>query len=240
METKTEKRKINLEGIEGSLPVDIIDENEGLALISHSVLENFIKNLSRISVTYKAVYICPPSAVVECHMTDKETGRTVVKVGETNKATLKNDISTNFGVTIAYQRAYNRAAIVMLGLSDNGTVYSDIEVSKAELEKSRSWKTAKTQQAQQTQQTPAVKEIKEIPEATASEPVQAEPKSVFTDETVMKIGGDKGKKFGEIKHSPKFKALVKWAKNTDPNDFKAEEDVKFQFLAIRELDINTL
>ena len=137
MNEKTEMRKTKLPGVDAELPVEIVTE-EGVGLIKHDVLESFITKLTRINAEYRLVASNPSPflAVVECKMTDKETGYSVTKVGETNASNLKGEISKNFPFTMAYQRAYNRAGIALLGLSEGGKIFSDVEVSKKDLQKS--------------------------------------------------------------------------------------------------------
>ena len=137
MNEKTEMRKTKLPGVDAELPVEIVTE-EGVGLIKHDVLESFITKLTRINAEYRLVASNPSPflAVVECKMTDKETGYSVTKVGETNASNLKGEISKNFPFTMAYQRAYNREGIALLGLSEGGKIFSDVEVSKKDLQKS--------------------------------------------------------------------------------------------------------
>ena len=129
MNEKTVMRKTTLPGVDAELPVEIVTE-DGTGLIKHDVLEDFITKLTRISTEYRLVASNPSPflAVVECRMTDKETGYSVTKVGETNASNLKGEISKNFPFTLAYQRAYNRAGIAILGLSEGGKIYSDVEI----------------------------------------------------------------------------------------------------------------
>ena len=137
MNEKTEMRKTKLPGVDAELQVEIVTE-EGVGLIKHDVLESFITKLTRINAEYRLVASNPSPflAVVECKMTDKETGYSVTKVGETNASNLKGEISKNFPFTMAYQLSYNRAGIALLGLSEGGKIFSDVEVSKKDLQKS--------------------------------------------------------------------------------------------------------
>lgn len=218
METK---KKVNLAGIDAALPVDIVTE-DGVGLIKHDVIENFMTKLPRIEVSYKAVYVNPPNAVIECTMVDTQTKYKVTKVGETNNSTLTSEISRNYGVTMAYQRAYNRAAITLLGLNEGGHVYSDLEVSRKELEQRNKVRDFTPKSTTSEQPKPG-----EVPPVSNSEPAY-----VMTDETVMRIGGQKGEKLGEIKNTNKFRAFLKWVK--DPNtvmSFNDDESRKqFEFL----------
>ena len=130
-------RRVVLDGLMGDeLPVDVVERKEDgqeTAIIRHDVLEEYICDKDRFTVTYKLVY-CNPAyrAVVECHMTDRNTQREVIKVGESCDNTLDSPIAKNYMVTMAYQRAYNRAAIVILGLERDGQgkLYSDLEVKR--------------------------------------------------------------------------------------------------------------
>ena len=218
-------KKVTLQGIEAALPVDIVTD-DGVGLIKHDVIENFLTKIPRIDVNYKAIFVNPPNAVIECRMTDTQTKHTVTKVGETNLSTLTTDISRNFGVTMAYQRAYNRAAIALLGLNEGGHIYSDLEVSRKDLERRNNKDSFQKKQ--------------EIPEPVAEVPVttpvaEAKPETpayTMTDETVILIGGQKGSKLGEIKETKKFRSFLEWVKN--PNtvmSFNDDEQRKqFEFL----------
>ncbi len=210
------EKKITLEGIDMTMPVDIITE-DGVGLIRHDILENFITKNPRITVDYKLLHMNPEQKIiiVQCTMTDIQTNRSVTKIGETNENTLTSEVSRNFPATIAYQRAYNRAGIAILGLNEGGHIYSDVEVSRKELEKNgRNIIPAK---------------------APESAPVSSPPSAVLTDDTVLLIGGSKGKKFGEVKNTKKFQSFMEWCKS--PNTvvtFQGEAE-KLQFEAIKNL-----
>ncbi len=133
-------RRVKLQGLDkDELPVDIVTE-DGIGLIRHVVLENYMaKQNHRFNTTVKLVYCRRPEAVVECSMTDTVTGRSVIKVGETCEKTLKGEIAMNFAITMAYQRAYNRAAIALLGLSEEGQIYSDCELDRSDLSRRKGY-----------------------------------------------------------------------------------------------------
>lgn len=195
MNEKTVMRKTTLPGVDAELPVEIVTE-DGTGLIKHDVLEDFITKLTRINAEYKLVASNPSPflAVVECRMTDKETGYSVTKVGETNASNLKGEISKNFPFTMAYQRAYNRAGIAILGLSEGGKIYSDVEISKKELQKSEKPRnvlsataTPKADSTPETKTDPATETDadimrEDIPEEKMPAPAQ-EVKSVVKEES---------------------------------------------------------
>ncbi len=225
-------RKIKLDGIEQSLPVEIITE-DGVGLIKHDVLEMFISKQPRIKATYKAIYVNPPVAVIECHMEDTQSGYSVIKVGETSMSTLKGDISRNYGVTIAYQRAYNRAAIALLGLSDEGHIYSDVEgVTRADLEKRNTQASQPQQSVKPAQQVQPQPKPQQAQAPKAAQPVQSA-EYIMTDDTLILIGGSKGQKYGDVKNTKKFQSFVLWCKNPKTVcSFNGEEETK-QFNYIR-------
>ena len=110
---------------------------DGAKVIPHSTLEDILRRHSdRFEYEPKAVLVSPEMVVVECRITDKETGETVLKVGESNPMNLESDIARKYPATIAYQRAIDRAVVAILGLG--AKFYSDQEINRrilAEAEK---------------------------------------------------------------------------------------------------------
>ena len=61
---------------------------DGVRIIPHNKLEDILRRYSaRFIIEVKPVLISPEMCLVECRATDKETGETVLKVGESNPQT---------------------------------------------------------------------------------------------------------------------------------------------------------
>lgn len=73
--------------------------------------------------------------VVECKMYDKERDVVVSKVGESNSRTLNTDIAKLFPYTMAFNRAFDRAAISILSVGEK-KVFSNMEIPKERIRKS--------------------------------------------------------------------------------------------------------
>ena len=147
--------------------------SDGVKIIPHSTLEDILRRYSaRFEYEPKAVLVSPEMVVVECRITDKETGETVLKVGESNPMNLESDIARKYPATIAYQRAIDRAVVAILGLG--AKFYSDQEINRkilAEAEKLLDKSPAKEKE----------KKIREISEAEIDSFIDE-----IIDETVAK------------------------------------------------------
>ena len=63
---------------------------DGVRIIPHNKLEDILRRYSaRFIIEVKPVLISPEMCLVECRATDKETGETVLKVGESNPSNLE-------------------------------------------------------------------------------------------------------------------------------------------------------
>lgn len=107
--------------------------SDGVKIIPHSTLEDIMRRYPRFEISTNPVHISPEMCLVECRVTDKETGETVLKVGESNPMNLETEIARKFPGTIAYQRAIDRAIVAILGLG--AKFYSDQEIDRAVLRK---------------------------------------------------------------------------------------------------------
>lgn len=100
-----------------------------LIVIKHDSLRDVIYNKLSIakngSIEYNYINSSLDHAVVECTIKDGN-GRVATEIGEAVPGTLENDIARNYPVLIASQRAFDRAAILFLGLA--GKQFSNEEM----------------------------------------------------------------------------------------------------------------
>ena len=102
---------------------------DGVRIIPHNKLEDILRRYSaRFLIEVKPVLISPEMCLVECRATDKETGETVLKVGESNPSNLETEIARKYPGTLAYQRAIDRGVVAILGLGAGGKYYSSHEI----------------------------------------------------------------------------------------------------------------
>lgn len=214
-----------------TLGIDIpVDEAEdGMYIIRHATLERVLMDYSeRFTVQTKPIAVRPEMVVVECTITDNETGKRAFKVGESSPRTLTSEISRNYPAILAYQRAMDRAAILILGLESH-KVYSNMELPDAKLKTDTSHRNTTTEE-QQTQ--PPVNK-KTAPTQTAkpkAEPAKEKASNaVVDDDTVILIGSCKGKKLGEVKGTEPFERFLNWVAHTVTGypDAARNEQLKF-------------
>ena len=107
------------------LDFDVVEKldpnsNQTMQLIKHDSLRDVIYNQLAITkkgaVDYNYVKADTDHAVVECIIDDGE-GRVVKEIGEAVPQTLENDVARSYPVLIASQRAFDRAAILLLKLA---------------------------------------------------------------------------------------------------------------------------
>ena len=104
-------------------------------MITHESLEDIILNQipKEVGVRYdkQVVQVGREHAIVLCTISDA-SGRRVQSIGEAVTETLYSDIARNYPVTIAENRAFDKAAIRYLAIeSANGKVFSKEELCPA-------------------------------------------------------------------------------------------------------------
>ena len=97
-----------------------------IKVIFHDALQKVIHNEAKVKYDVNFIVANTDHAVVVCTMTDA-SGRFIREVGESVPATLDNEIAQNHPALIAFQRAFDRAAIRYLDLP--GKVFSNMEIS---------------------------------------------------------------------------------------------------------------
>ena len=114
--------KIKSAYVNRELDFDVVEKleptsNQTMLLIKHDSLRDVIYNQLEKTVNVKYNYVKAEleHAVVECTIDDGE-GRIVTEVGESVPSTLENDIARAYPALIASQRAFDRAAILLLKL----------------------------------------------------------------------------------------------------------------------------
>ena len=138
-----EKIKSNYLGIEFEFCIVEVElENGPKQLVSHNSLQQIIQN--QIPAEYQLRYdvtfeVCTPSfCVAKCTMIDAK-GRRIQEIGESQPDTLYTDIAKGIPATMAYNRAFDRAAISYLNLEGmaSGRIYSkeEFDLSSSSQEK---------------------------------------------------------------------------------------------------------
>lgn len=113
--------------------IELKEYEDGMYVIPHDALEGIVmKNSARFGVSYKAVSVSANHNVVECKIEDTVTGIEITKVGESIDKTLATPIARNYPTLMAYQRAFDRAAIAIL-MIDGKKVYSSLELDTSQL-----------------------------------------------------------------------------------------------------------
>lgn len=98
---------------------EALSSGSPITVIKHDSLRDVIYNTLNITnsgkIEYKYINSSVEHAVVECTIDDGK-GKVATEIGEAVPATLENDIARNYPVLIASQRAFDRAAILLLDL----------------------------------------------------------------------------------------------------------------------------
>lgn len=97
-------------------------------IVYHHELENIILNTLSGTVTceYTVYNANPNDIVVVCKISGGEWGKSISAIGEATPETLKSSVEKAYPTTIAFQRAFDRAAIKFLELGYH--VYSNMEM----------------------------------------------------------------------------------------------------------------
>ena len=106
-----------------------VEDGNTVNIITHEALEDIIHNQlpEKVGIRYDFTVVSALEAhsVVQCVMSSAEPKRRIVAVGEAVPATLETAISQQYPTTMAWNRAFDRAAIKFLGFE--GKVLSNLE-----------------------------------------------------------------------------------------------------------------
>ena len=213
--------------------------DNGYVMVKHNDLEDLIMGLGA-QIEYHLVHCAVPDVAVECRMT--LGNRTITKIGETCTSTTSDKFQKEYVITTAYQRAFDRAAIRILGLGSN--VYSYSEIPMKEI---RKW-------TRNEDEKPLSEEVELPPERT--EPVQAlsaksQDEEVITsketveeekpqislegyeiqEDDVILVGRFSGKTLKQAKESGRFESFLHWLK-THHLEFGDDPERQKQYLAL--------
>ena len=99
-------------------------------IAAHAELERCILDLNA-SFRFSPATIFDGHVAIICEITSHDGERTISAVGEACNNTLNSEIAKNYPITMACNRAFDRAAIRLLKLKVDGLgpVYSDLEIS---------------------------------------------------------------------------------------------------------------
>lgn len=236
--------KSNLLNIE----IELTETTDGLHILPHAKIEEILMKYPRITVDVNAKCLNPNMCVVEAVAHDLETGtKTPIKIGESNPMNLEDPISKKFPALMAYQRATDRAVILLLDLPSDKKIYSSIEIDNLNFKKvperidsiSDIPEVVKaptvgihTMEKENTDDIAMVS--LEEPIADDSVPVVSKD-TLFPDDTIMLVGGTPciGKPYGEIKDTKAFEAFLKWAASNKGDAKYPEKEKQMQFDTIR-------
>ena len=213
------KIKSNYLGVDVDIDIyeGTTEQGNEMPIVTHNSLENVILNNLPPELGVKWDLIVEDASdthpVVKCTMLDNN-GRRVQAIGEAVANTLVNEIARNFPVTMAGNRAFDRAAIKYLALETNGKMlYSSEEIP-----------TAKRKWDNNSSATPANNTVKveEVPqnieeELPVEEPVEETPTPTVETISATSVGpGDVMINFGKFEKNP---VTVKWAYENDKNNW---------------------
>lgn len=179
-------------------------------LVQHSTLEK-VAQAHQVCFDMAVVASDEKHAAVVCR---HETG--IMTIGEATEGSMWTDIDRQYPITIAWNRAFDRAMIRLLSFREE--VYSNKEVKEKDLASMEKEKTSKASPvaAGMTQETsvpaPAkeepITELKEPAVEVAKTPVTAEKKPVVGPQTRILFGRWKGRKFSELETNPDFLKFI--------------------------------
>lgn len=96
-------------------------------IVYHYELENVINTLCKdVACEFTVCNANPNDIVVICKMSGGEWGKSVSAIGEATPETLKSSVEKAYPTTIAFHRAFDRAAIKFLELGPH--IYSNMEM----------------------------------------------------------------------------------------------------------------
>lgn len=125
------KQKIFSKPYNREFEVEICPPREGesadVQVIAHASLERIIVHDLKVSYDTTVVVGATSHSLVKCVMEDKNTGIRVCAHGETTKSTLTSDIGQGYPTRTAETRAFDAAAITLLGFE--GKFYTDYQMS---------------------------------------------------------------------------------------------------------------
>lgn len=110
------------EFLDASIELDGYVNNEQNLIIKHSSLYSYLNE--KVDVHYDIIESSVEHGVVLCTMTHRIAGKKIVEIGETTRELLPDKFKC-YPVTIAFEIAFDRAAIKMLHLPVN--TYSTLE-----------------------------------------------------------------------------------------------------------------
>lgn len=236
------QNKVVLTGNLG-IPVEVYIYDDKY-MVYHKTLQN-VMNVRNISYEFRKMdienYEGTSTVVCICNMSDPVTKRSVSGVGEASKPNCISEIERKYPVTIAANRAFDRAAIQMLGFKE--TVYSVSEISILKTIPAKK-KTENIQQTASVQENVPVQQNAPVqPTAPAQQPAQtpATPEKKSRpdmpdgiSDTIM-IGYLKGKSYKEIKDTESITKLIGFLKS-HPNLEYPDEAKQKQAEWLRALD----
>ena len=153
----------------GEVEVEVAEIEDGKKKIPHAFLAELVHNNeicinNKVQYMYREVMLHEPGHYAAiCIMSDKG-GRRVEAIGESTNNTRSSTIAQNYPLLMAYNRAFDAAAIAFLGFP-SGIVYSDSQIPEDAAKGDQ--KTSET--------TPAASKTK--PAATPAKPAAASAKS---------------------------------------------------------------
>ena len=161
-------------------------------LINHKTLEDAMRGVD-VAMDIKSA---TEHSVVTCKIGD------IITIGECTPDTVFNELDKSYPVTLAWLRAFDRAAIKYLDFEQD--VYSNKEVSKAVLVSQLKKKNTKEEKKETTQE--AKKDVKEETKEQKTEQVIEKPEVIVQPPKAVEPG-----KIKVVLHDPTEKLLFsKW------------------------------
>lgn len=185
-------------------------------IVRHRDLVIAVKKLG-FSVKYTLVHAENGHIVIECRMKTPDTRvEPAIGIGEVSDETIYTEEIRKYPYRCAYDRAFDRAAIDLLGFKEEVLSNSewDGKMPKAE-HKAQDVQNKAEHEAQDAQD-----EVKEEAHAEEEEDVPELPDGIIPDDEVILFGKCKDMTFGQAKHTKKFAAFLEWVEKHDDIQFK--------------------
>ena len=165
---------------------------QGMMLIRHSFLEEFAAE-HNVEFTMHVVAAELDHAVVTCKLPG------IYTIGEATEKTMWGKLDHEYPVTVAWNRAFDRAMIRLLDL--NVPAFSNKEINLNNLKK----------QAETTMTKPV--ETK----AETKAPAASNRTNEITEDDVILFGTWEGQRFRDVMQKKEFLDFCRWAKNNNPD-----------------------
>ena len=219
--------------LDASIELDGYVNNEQNLIIKHSSLYSYLNE--KVDVHYDIIESSVEHGVVLCTMTHKIAGKEIVEIGETTRELLPDKFKC-YPVTIAFEIAFDRAAIKMLHLPVN--TYSSLEfLWNTRIDNVPGYMPDSQSKPIKQEHSHKQKDDPELPTDHMAPNLPLDGKKTSVEEYVIEIGVFKGMSVQEIfALAPQDRSVLANLKMLLTKDTKAIEDDKERY-GIRALQL---